>query len=289
MRVLQGLPFAEYRAIDAASNSRLTLVKRSPRYLREMIENPPADTKEQIIGRAFHSLVLEPQLFYAEYAHAGQCAAVTSKGMRCMNVGRVRRVGEWFCGVRGHDPEPDGEGESFTCLDGEQWEAVHRMREAVLSHPLAGGLIERAQDRELSVLWTDERTGQACKARWDIPDADTQLIADLKSCDDASPASFRRSIGKWGYHRQHAFYMSGAEQVSPGAFNAFVFIACEKKRPYDVALYRLPEDAVRVGAEEVRGLLARYAECMAAQEFPGYRDDVMTLDVPAWVYAEMME
>jgi exodeoxyribonuclease VIII len=158
------------------------------------------------------------------------------------------------------------------------------MRDAVMSHELAGPLIERATYRELSALWTDERTGQLCKARWDAPDADAGVIADLKSCDDASPSGFRRSLGRWAYHRQNAFYMDGAAAVAPGSFDTFVFIAVEKRPPYGVAMYRLPASAVQAGRDEYEPLLQRYAECVRDNHWPSYPAEVLDLDIPAYAY-----
>jgi exodeoxyribonuclease VIII len=283
----RGLPFAEYNVIEAASHTRLSALRRSPRHLLAMIESPPAPTLAHTIGAAFHTLTLEPDRFHAQYVVADQCAATTKAGIRCSNAGSVRRNGEWFCRMRGHDPEPGTEPDPATVLDMDSWAAVFAMRDAVMAHPLVGGIIERAEDRELSVLWTDARTGQDCKARWDAPDADACVILDLKSCEDASPAAFRRSLGRYGYYRQHALYMSGAAEVAPGAFSDFLFAAVEKTEPHCVAVYRLPESAVELGDQEIRRLLARYRECATADAFPGYSDEVIDLDVPQWAYWEL--
>jgi exodeoxyribonuclease VIII len=282
--IIRGLSFDDYHELEAASNSRLGLIKRSPAHLYAERLDPSPDTPALITGRAFHSLVLEPDTFAGIYDMAGQCCGTTGKGTRCTNAGNRRRAGEWYCGVRGHDPEPDMQPDRLTVLDPEQAAAVQGMRDAVMSHELAGPLIERATYRELSALWTDERTGQLCKARWDAPDADAGVIADLKSCDDASPSGFRRSLGRWAYHRQNAFYMDGAAAVAPGSFDTFVFIAVEKRPPYGVAMYRLPASAVQAGRDEYEPLLQRYAECVRDNHWPSYPAEVLDLDIPAYAY-----
>lgn len=114
--IYEDVPADTYHAWDAASNSRLSHLLRSPAHCREAIDNPPDPTPAQILGTAAHYCILEPDLFEQRYTVPGRCEATKRDGQRCTNVGVVCRNGEWFCGVRGHDPGAD-----YT----EHFEAVH--------------------------------------------------------------------------------------------------------------------------------------------------------------------
>jgi len=264
---------------------------RSPAHMLEEIQNPSASTAAQALGTALHVLTLEPELFGWSYTESGQCAAVTkSTGLRCRSTGSVRREGEWYCGVRGHDPRPGEPTDSAIVLTHEEMVRVHGMRDALMAHELARGIIERsAGARELTAIWTDPATGVPCKARWDAPDHVAGVIGDIKSCEDASPAAFRRSVANYGYHRQHALYLDGAAELAGDTFDDFVFIAVESRPPYAVAIYRLPATAVEAGRHQLAGLLEQYQRCIQTGNYPAYPVDVVDLDLPAWAYRDIYE
>ena len=103
---------------------------------------------------------------------------------------------------------------------------------------------------------------------------------DLKTCADASPASFARSVARYGYHRQIAHYYDGFSTVSEPT--PFCIVAVENAKPYAVAVYTLDDDAVAVGRSQNRRLLREIAACRKAGEWPGYPTTVQALSLPAW-------
>lgn len=179
-----------------------------------------------------------------------------------------------------------------TVLSQEQWDQLHRMRDAVMAHPAASGVLERGQN----------------------------VVVDLKTTDDASLEGFSRSIATWRYDVQHPYYLDGlreairqsggkipqaavkgAAELSAywidqatgelcrcrpdfwrGEPKHFVFIAVEKKPPYAVGVYVLDAESVEIGRAQYRVDLGRYAECVKADIWPGYGDKIQTITVPAW-------
>ena len=179
-----------------------------------------------------------------------------------------------------------------TVLTQDQWDQLHRMRDAVMTHQAAGGVLERGQN----------------------------VVVDLKTTDDASLDGFSRSIATWRYDVQHPFYLDGlreairqsggklpkeAEQGAAelsaywidqetgvlcrcrpdfwrGEPKHFVFIAVEKKAPHAVGVYVLDAESVELGRLQYRADLGRFAECLKADSWPGYGDKVQTISVPAW-------
>jgi hypothetical protein len=159
-------------------------------------------------------------------------------------------------------------------------DTIARMVEAVRRHPLAGPVVERGR-AELTARWADPQHGLECKARGDIWLAEIGTLVDVKTCSDASPDGFARSVANYHYHRQEAFYRDGW-----GALDApvehFRFIAIEKTPPYLIGFYALDEAAVVVGRRQVRRALGLLAQCIERDEWPGLPDFSQEISLPRW-------
>lgn len=173
-------------------------------------------------------------------------------------------------------------------LKEEEYAQVTAMRDAALAHPSASKVLRKAGMAEQSVYWTDGETGELCRCRpdWWVPSAG--IVGDVKTTDDASPDGFGQSIKKWRYHVQHPMYLDGCNQAIEQAGldypeqRYFVFIAIEKKPPYNVGVYVLDDDSVAVGRAEYRGNLQTYAACRQNGEWPGFSDAIDTVSLPEW-------
>lgn len=142
---------------------------------------------------------------------------------------------------------------------------------------------------ELSYFWTDPETGIPCRIRpdWIIQDIFGRIIglADLKTTDDASKEGFRRSVEKYGYDLQAAFYVDAIKQLI-GRELPFFFIAVEKKAPHSVAVYRADDEMLETGRNpnsrrSYRFALNALSWCLENQCWPGYQapaDDLSSIE-----------
>lgn len=165
-------------------------------------------------------------------------------------------------------------------LSSDEWDQLHAMRDAVMSHPKAAALLSKKGKAEQSVYWRDAVTGVLCRCRPDYL-TDDDFVIDLKSTEDASPQEFAKSVASWRYHVQHPFYADGLTAVRRPP-KAFVFIACEKKAPYAVGVYVLDAAAVELGRMQYSRELAVYAECLKTNHWPAYSDRIEELVLPGW-------
>lgn len=166
-------------------------------------------------------------------------------------------------------------------LTAEQWDQLQGMRASVVAHPAANRLLTAVPGKaEVSFYWNDASTGELCRIR---PDwlRDDDVIVDLKTCEDASPDGFAKSVANWRYDVQDAFYCDGFRAVT-GRKARFVFIAVEKKPPYAVAVYTLDAESKELGRAQYRADLDKYAECIANDNWPGYGDAIQKLNMPGW-------
>jgi hypothetical protein len=286
-----GIPAERYHEIDRCSNSRLSLLERSPAHAKEAMDNPKPPTKAQKIGTATHTAILEPDLLDENLAVAGRCSATTNSGSQCSYSGKVRRGGEWYCGT--HDP---GEEEAYDGLvvSEDQYEGICRMRDSVYDHPAASDLLEGGTP-ELTELfdhaYIDTETGEvgelACKARIDYVRQEKDVLVDLKTTRDASKERFRRDMWRNGYFRQLSFYRYAVGQHADGSEGQSYIVAVEKKPPHAVAVYELTEATLRAGWRQLRDLLVRYAKCERVDHWPAYPDEAQDLSLPHWAWDKL--
>lgn len=178
--------------------------------------------------------------------------------------------------------------EHQTPLLAAEHDRVLAMAEAVRTDPTAGRIFdpERGQ-AERSLFWTDDETGVQRRARLDwLPNPSTGrlIIADLKTCRSANPATFGKAAADFGYFMQHPWYCDAVEAcglTDPGDA-AFVFVLVEKEPPHLVSVVELDPDAVRLGRNLNRRALATFADCARTDTWPGYGDDVHSVSLPAW-------
>lgn len=304
--VYDDVPFATYLAWDAASNSRLgKLVPPStPAHLKAYLEEPAPSTKAQREGRVLHACVLEPDVFEREYRLADQCIATTKKGAQCSKPGNWPiQGGGWLCtthldaAVRaGEAPTVD---DDVVTMSEKELALATRARDAIQAHPVAAGFL-RAEDgqTELSLVWDDPATGVRCKARIDFYSRSTAggTLMDLKGTTNASVDFFTRDAFKYGYFRQGAFYLTGANELGLPAAH-YAILAVEKTAPFAMRVHRITEQAVGYlpppdepafhYARQMRALLKLYERCMTSGDFPAYPEGPHDLSLEEWQWSMM--
>jgi hypothetical protein len=248
-----------YHATHAISKSGLwTLHTKTPAHYKF------GETKHSAafdLGTASHTAILEPEKL----------------GSSILRGPADRRGSKWS------EAQAMAEMEGRLLLTSSDYDAVLHIRDAAHKNPLVRKLTASAQV-ERSAFWMDSETGQLCRVRPDCYSPSLRIMADVKTTADASPTKWRRSVADFGYHMQEAMYSEGWEAAGGGDVDGFVFIVIEKDAPHVVSIFELDRNAAVQGYELYRTALTRYAECVAADHWPGYSDKVMCLDLPAWAY-----
>ena len=292
--IYEDVPMATYFTWDAASQSRLMKLKRSPAHAKSAIEGEDQDTPARIFGRAAHAALLEPDVFRAKYATANQCVAHTKDGARCQNNGAHPLVGgKSVCGV--HFKKALAEDDSLVLAEGvtilpkKTHAACLTIRERVIAKARAAGLVEGEGRAELSIVWIDPDTGVKCKARIDRHTMTRAgpTIVDVKTTEDASDYIFERDIFRWFYHVQGAMYTDGANEVGLPTEH-YVIMPIEKKPPYESSVFRLLPPAIDAGRDLLKVLMSQWAWCKKKNLWPGYPDRVRQIALPdyAWQRTE---
>jgi hypothetical protein len=266
--IYPGVPMADYLSWPAVSNSGLTRMLKSPAHYRAYVDGPPSEPSPAMrLGSAVHMAILEPDKFADTYHPEPQIEGYANPRGTKSYKAAVQQI----------------EAEGFTVLREEDMTAVAAITEAAHAHPRLVKVITATGTAELSICWSDPDTGVTCKGRidWHTPTTAGGAILDLKTTKDASPSSFERAIYQFGYHRQAALYLRGAKELDLPVKH-YTIAAIETAPPYGVVLYRLDDEAIRLGEVQVDFALGLYAECRRTGVWNGYTTDVVEIGLPAW-------
>lgn len=147
---------------------------------------------------------------------------------------------------------------------------------------------QRGSRNEAVSVWRDEKSGLLCKARYDcLVEGDYPTAVDVKTTADGSPWGFLRSVRKWGYHFQAAWYLAGLRAhsyVDP----VFLFAVAETFGHYATNVYRLGPQRLLLGAHQCRKAMDTIAECEKTGVWPDYTKGIAELEEPTEYELEEM-
>ena len=280
----------EYHAHPATGSSQLkALAIQTPAHYwakyedlsREKTEPTPA----MRLGTLIHQVILEPELFDRSYIVLPEDAPrrptekqLEAKQPRDGTAAREawdyhQRAAKWW--------------EVFDALHGKKealtnadWLLVTGVRDSLMSHPIAGPLLAADGIAEQAMFF-DAVPGIEGKCKPDYITADGWVL-DLKSCLNASPKGFRKQAYDLGYDIQAHYYLKGcsANRITT---RGFLFLAVEKTKPFAAAVYQASPMMLEMGAKRTEKALALLADCRENDQWPGYPEEIMPLDPPAWL------
>ena len=261
--IYEGIPNEDYHAGPGVSKSGLWEIhKKSPAHYQFA---PRVEKNHFNLGEAGHIAVLEPETLEAR----------VYKGPDDRRGNKWKDVKE-HCDMNG-----------LVLLTAGDYDKALMIRDTIHADATLNSLITGGERQvEASGFWTDPVTGVLCRHRPDLYRPDMRLMMDLKTTASAHPVDFAKSVVNYGYHSQEAFYSDGHRELGR-AVDGFVFLAIEKDDPFCFALYELPPSIVEEGRAIMRKTLDRYAECVAADKWPGYSKGVQELTFPRWAYNEI--
>ncbi|MEX0958382.1 MAG: PD-(D/E)XK nuclease-like domain-containing protein [Burkholderiales bacterium] len=187
------------------------------------------------MGEALHVLMLEPELFEAQYLVLDGSEPA---GKRVSEVEAMQR----------------------TWLDAWQWTALCKARDAVLActqAPVAEWLAQG--EKELSIYWTDAH-GDRWKARPDCFTGD--IVLDLKTTADSRPEPFARTRARLRYDFQAAHYVEAVAALTGGR-PRFAYVAAELGSPWAVRVHELSASELEDATETLRSVKRRYLAAVA--------------------------
>jgi len=215
------------------TNSMLKkLLTGGTKNLEHYLNTEQKETEAFLIGSAFHCYILEPEEFDSRYVFAPKFDRRTKVGKAGYaefesTIGSKKAVPEYYQGV-------------FESLE-----------ENLSRHAEANRLLQGAKKREAIHFWEDKATGIKCKGKVDAEGED--YIVDLKSTSKrADIESFNNFLNDYTITQQAAFYLNGTKKKN------FYFIMCELKAPFNIAIYKMSDQAIEHGEKKVEYCLELY-------------------------------
>lgn len=275
---IHDMPDEEYFALEAANNSGLKDMTRSPAHFQHRKKNPKPESPQMKAGKCLHTAILEPEKFLDRYAILPPSAPLPpTEKMRA-------------------NPKPTPE--IYERIDfWDNWELLNANKEIIKgenageyleignlirNHPELALFFESGKAEQV-ILANDPQTGVLCKCK---PDHMTRvsgsnIVIELKSTDDCRPDAFTRTAYNFGYFQASAFYQD-VMSWSIGAPDLYLIVAFEREAPYGIKIYEVAEDDVERGRRQYRSALDLYAYCLETNEWPLYNTTIELLEMPYW-------
>ena len=274
--IFDNMSFEDYCKINAINNSGLKTFHLTAAHYKEEKEHPRPSTQPFRVGQAIHCLATEPELFDSQFIQSKHLTFQSNEAKAWKEA--AHEAGLVVLSIKADNPDVS------PC----EWDFVHRSADALRTHPIASILINGVAER--TIVWVDKGTsshkgtGKLCKARIDVSNEDHDMLVDIKSAEDASLSGFSRAVHSYGYFRQNAWYMDGAqaEDIQLNVLNGFTFVVVEKRPPWAVACYKLEPEWIRVGREMNNRDLDNFKTCHDDNEWPCYPEEIRDLVMPAY-------
>lgn len=248
----------------SASGAKKLIPPSVPAVFEHERKNPPEPTQAMELGTAAHKLVLG----------VGQEFTIIAAENWRTNKAK--------------DAADEARAAGKIPLLPHEHETVQGMAAALRSHKLASALFNPERGiPEASAFWYDQRWGiwRRCRYDW-MPDLGARpFIGDYKTCISAGPKAFAKAVANFRYDIQADTYCEGYRAIFGPALAEdpkFIFVAQEKEPPYLVATYQLDREDLAAARKDNDEACERFRDCTEAGIWPGYPEDVMTMELPRW-------
>ena len=262
--VFEGIDRNEYFRTPGLNPSTIVKRRKSALAAKHAYESESGDTEAKLFGRCCHSLLFEPHRFNDDWA---------------VWPDKDKRGSEW----KEFKAQADAEGKEII----KAGDGMYRLDRAVAATQAA---IRKPRVKDLIAegiaevaLFTGE-LGMQCKGRTDWIDTRGGNLVDAKFTNDITPSVFGRSAASFGYRIKMALYREWFQRESGKEINGVYLILVEPEPPYDVAVVPITEDQLEDGLAQARELLAKMANNIALNWWPGVDEgqDEIPLEVPYW-------
>lgn len=259
--IYQDVPELDYHArrfgpTESLSSTEAKRVLQAPAVFRYRRTHPEEPRTAFDVGHAAHALILGTGLNLYIHNHE----SLRTKAAR-EDIQEHRAAGE-------------------VPISRADYTEVRGMADAVLTHPIAGPLLEDGTP-EQSLYAVDGPTGMWMRGRVDWATGSTRTLIDLKTAQSADPTTFHRAVTTYGYDIQREWYRT-IWQMLTGEVPQFLHVVVEKAPPHLVSVIDLGLDFEEIGRMRVRQALDTYKRCLDTDTWPGYAPIIHDVDAPSW-------
>jgi hypothetical protein len=278
MNQIKAMIDTEYRAHTSIANSDLSYILQGQHHFLHYKQQGSHSTPAMLIGTTYHHNVLEP---------AEQMKGITSDTKFIEEHPELLKNGKISRNAKAYQ-----EWKKMTLALGdeivkdEDIKIIAEMTASSQAHPwLAKMLAHPTGTNEKAFFF--ELYGVPCKAKLDHFHEEElcNIVIDLKSTEDCSIDNIMKSINKYHYYRQDAFY-SEAATAQNGKPTLYYFAFQEKTYPFGMRVVQLGTKYKEVGNREIAVALEKYKNFPAEPVKYPYGDSFEVLSCPNWLSRE---
>lgn len=251
----------------AVSSTGLRRILKSPRAFHLGQTTQTEETDALRFGSAVHLAILEPELFQQKYVIMPQFSG----------TGSVKAKADWRLTLAA----------GSVILKEDEYNDLQEMINSVLRHTDACNILKNGK-AEMSGYFYDPDTGIKCRIRPDFFVEGHMALMDVKTTQDVEASAFSRSIWTYRYDFQAAFYAEGIRLITGKPVQYPLFLAIEKKAPFECALYLADEGMMAKGLMDYRLAMTKLKECLQSQSWTGYQSKIQPIALPRWALNESL-
>lgn len=275
--LIENLPFSDYASDNTAiSSSGLKELIISPMrfisYLQDKSLDRDKDTDSLQFGRIAHMAILEPAKFKKQFVIEPVFEGLTKTGELSTRSKAAKDAKEkWYSEL------PQG----ALVLTQKEMDDITSIIYAISLHDVASCFFKNGKP-EISGWWTEPETGVRCRIRPDYLSRDNYgdlHLIDFKTSYDARKYSFMKSIYKYKYHMQMAFYYDGLKQILKEDIKTVNFVACTKGKT-ECAVYICDDQMLDIGRQWYKFALQTYKKCIELKKWPGIQSRAEVISLP---------
>tara|TARA_R110000868_G_scaffold119479_2_gene317167 strand:- start:7804 stop:8769 length:966 start_codon:yes stop_codon:yes gene_type:complete len=299
----------DYHAREGISSTGVLTIASDCPAVYKYAERKPS--KAMDFGTASHALMLEPEMFAAQFVRD------ISKNDYDAILSTQAEVKAWLkdAGIKGYSTKPIAElyemvfasdpdvkilateiekhhkkFDGATFIKADDYDTLLKMHNAIFAYP-AYAKVLRESSVECSVFCEIKIEGCddwiKVKVRPDIITKDL-LVPDYKTTRDVRPEEFGRLAYYSGYWTRQAFVCDILSAVYKKDFKPSL-LAQGSSSPYIPQMYMLNSDQVGHGRSEYHESLITYSNCLKTDVWPAYSDGPIELETPGYLNKQLFD
>ncbi len=136
---------------------------------------------------------------------------------------------------------------------------------------------------EVTIIWKEGDDYCRCLPDRMLIEPGAIDVWDWKVTNDVTDLAISRSVVKWGYHEQEAFYRRGIAAVLPNHRISWMFAFVLDVEPYTVRRVCLAPDFLAAGKLSVSKAISKWRNALKTNEWPDNSETTLTLDAPGYL------
>lgn len=268
------------------SATQIKYARQSPKHFHYYITGkmPYKDGGHFDMGNAFELALLAPDEYLQKVAilpDGEWCEALKEEYKSPRSTNKYKQMYDEFMRANKGKYIINDVGEN-------SFEIIEEMLSSCYQDKIIQGLIKNTE-YQLSLFWTDEETGIKLKTRPDFCKRKKNVIVNVKTTIDGSPAGFSHDLAKYDYPLQAAIEITGSLRTGlMDTVDNYFWLVVEKVPPFNATIYEFDQQDIKTMMDTLYYTLGRLKKSQDQNLWPGYTDSalneygILTARIPAW-------